>query len=102
MSRLRNLPDGIRLMHTIIHFNFYSRGIEKARAEGDAVKEREEIASSTLIWAKDVAEKFRMDIRVTGRENIPERCSSPRKAARLDSLPRTHWRRFLTSANGSG
>lgn len=71
MGKLKNIPDGIRLVNTILRFNHMSKGIMDARAKKDPVMEREEIGKATKIWANEVARTFKMDIRVQGAENIP-------------------------------
>jgi len=73
MKLIRNLPNFLKLFRSIRIFDFYAKDITAARNEGDPVREREAIAYSTHIWASKVAEMFKMEVTVEGRENIPEK-----------------------------
>ena len=71
MGKLKNLPDGIRLLNSIRVFNRSIPEIDKARASGNPQLERQTIAHYTELWARNVADMFHMDIIVEGTENIP-------------------------------
>jgi 1-acyl-sn-glycerol-3-phosphate acyltransferase len=73
MKLIRNLPNFIKLFRSIRIFDFYAKDITAARKAGDPVREREAIAYSTHIWASKVAEMYKMEVEVEGKENIPEK-----------------------------
>ena len=51
------------------HFHF---SIKKYRDAGDLVKEREQILNSTTTWGSGIVKKYKIDLTVTGTENIPD------------------------------
>lgn len=51
------------------HFHFK---IKKYRDSGDVVKEREQILNSTTTWGRGIMKKYKIDLTVTGLENVPE------------------------------
>ena len=72
MAILRNIPTLFGVLGTISKLDNYSAGIEKAREEGDPVKEREVIGEDIKLWANNVADEFQLKIEVENPENIPE------------------------------
>ena len=71
-SLLRNLPFGIRFLHSIRQYDYGVKIIEDARAAGDAVEERRCTAELVHHWAATTCERFGITVEVTGQENIPE------------------------------
>ncbi len=51
------------------HFHFL---IKEFREKGDVVKEREQILNSTTAWGNGIMKKYKIDLTVTGIENVPD------------------------------
>ena len=72
LSKLKNIPDGARLFYSIASFNHYAKDIDRIRETGDSAAERKAIADATYQWSGDVARRFKIDLKISGTENIPE------------------------------
>ncbi len=69
---IKFIPDGIKLLTSIIPFKIYEKRIAAAKNSGDIEREKKEIAEATFKWASGITKKFPMEIKVIGKENIPK------------------------------
>jgi len=54
------------------HLRYFHHEIKKYRDIGDYEKEREQILNSTSTWGRQIMEKYRIKLNVSGLENVPE------------------------------
>lgn len=54
------------------HLRPFHYKIKGFRDVDDYVKEREQILNSTTTWGKGIMKKFKVDLKVTGLENVPD------------------------------
>lgn len=69
---LKNIGFGIFMYWDLRTISKNKKMIHKYRAEGNLEAERREICQAETTWGRHLIEKTGADIRVTGRENIPE------------------------------
>ena len=63
---------GFWMYFNLRHLRPYHFHIKKYRDINDYEKEREQILNSTLAWGDHIVKKFKIDLKVTGLENVPE------------------------------
>jgi 1-acyl-sn-glycerol-3-phosphate acyltransferase len=63
---------GIWMYFNLRHLRPYHFKIKKYRDIDDYEKEREQILNSTIAWGVHIMKKFKVDLKVTGLENVPE------------------------------
>lgn len=63
---------GFWMYFNLRHLRPYHFKIKKYRDINDYEKEREQILQSTSTWGNQIMKKFKVDLLVTGQENIPE------------------------------
>ena len=73
MGKLNNIPALIQVITSVRGFNKNIREIQKAVEAGDSKAEKELIIEASYDWAHDMATRFRLNVDVHGRENIPEK-----------------------------
>ncbi len=69
---LRSIVPGIRLYLTLANKGHYKRDILRARAVGDVEAERAAIRGALTEWGEDVVRVLKIDLHVTGQENLPK------------------------------
>lgn len=72
MNILKMGPLAMWLYNQLIPLRDINRNIKIAREKGDNEKEREYILKATQKWGKNLMDHAKVDLRVTGRENVPE------------------------------
>lgn len=72
MKVFSNIPGAIKLIDCLKYLKSYKIGIEEAKAEGDAAKEREFILKATSTWGPMVLERFGSKLNIQGMENLPD------------------------------
>jgi len=60
------------MYYRLTHLRHFRREIRKYRALGDYEKEREQILNSTSDWGRQLMERYRIKLNVSGLENLPE------------------------------
>ena len=73
MKIFENIVPVIKLYDSLKYLKVYRKEISVARAAGDFEREREYILKSTSVWGKQLVKAYRIDLNVTGRENLPDR-----------------------------
>lgn len=68
----KNICFAFWMYFNLRHLRNYHYSIKKYRDAGDWVREREEILKSTTTWGKGIMAKYKIDLQVTGLENIPQ------------------------------
>lgn len=68
----KNICFAFWMYFNLRHLRPFHFKIKKYRDLGDDVKEREQILNSTTTWGGGIMKKYRIDLTVTGIENIPE------------------------------
>ena len=63
---------GFWMYFNLRHLRPYHFHIKKYRDIDDYERERKQILNSTLAWGDHIMKKFKIDLKVTGLENIPE------------------------------
>lgn len=71
MKILRNIMPLASIYGSIRSLNDLKIKIEEAKASGDDALEREGILAATDRWGKDIVKRFKINLIVKGRENIP-------------------------------
>lgn len=69
---LKNLSFGAWIYFDLIRLREYKRNIKTSIETGDQETERENILMSTKTWGDDIMKKLKIDLHITGVENIPE------------------------------
>ena len=77
MKIARNVPGACKAVYALKYLNKYKANIYKAREEGDAEFERENILAATSTWGKRMLELFDVELEVHGRENLPTEEDAP-------------------------
>lgn len=72
MRIFSNIPGAIKLIDCLKYLKPYRIGIEEAKAEGNAVKEREFILKATSTWGPMVLDRFGSKLNIHGIENLPD------------------------------
>lgn len=72
MKIFANIPGAIKLVDCLKYLKSYKKGIEEAKAEGDAVKEREFIRKASSTWGPMVLKRLGSTLNVSGIENLPD------------------------------
>ena len=73
MNVARNIIPAIMIYDSLKYLPAFNREITKARAAGDRDKEREFILKSTDTWGSHMVKALKVDLRVTGKGNLPEK-----------------------------
>lgn len=72
MKIFSNIPGAIKLIDCLKYLKAYKIGIEEAKAEGNAEKEREFILKATSTWGPMVLDRFGSKLTIQGIENLPD------------------------------
>lgn len=72
MKILKNIPLATWMYGQLNLLKEANKKIDEARAKEDFEEERKEILKATTQWGTNVRNKFKVDLRVSGTENIPE------------------------------
>lgn len=72
MKIFRNIPFVIWMYHSLRYLNASKKEILDAQATGDIEKEKAGIIKATSTWSKKIIEHYNIDLRIEGKENIPE------------------------------
>lgn len=72
MKIFSNIPGAIKLIDCLKYLKAYKIGIEEAKAEGNAEKEREFILKATSTWGPMVLDRFGSKLTIQGMENLPD------------------------------
>lgn len=72
MKIFANIPGAIKLIDCLKYLKLYKREIEKAKAEGDAAREREYILKASSTWGPMVLKRFGSKLNLIGAENLPD------------------------------
>ena len=72
MKVFRNIPFVFFMYGQLPLLKEIDRKRENAKRAGDFEEERKQILEATSMWGKNVVDKFRVDLRVSGRDNVPE------------------------------
>ena len=67
-----NIGTGITLLASVRKYNKRIKALHQVRDSGDFEKERELIAYNVNNWVNDIIEKFQVDFKIEGQENIPD------------------------------
>jgi 1-acyl-sn-glycerol-3-phosphate acyltransferase len=70
---IKNIIPAIKLVEALRRLGAFKKGILRAREENDFEKEREYILMATKTWGAYLVRVLKIDLRVTGKENLPER-----------------------------
>lgn len=73
MKIFSNIPGAIKLIDCLKYLKAYKIGIEEAKAEGNAEKEREFILKATSTWGPMVLDRFGSKLNIQGMENLPDK-----------------------------
>lgn len=73
MKIFSNIPGAIKLIDCLKYLKAYKIGIEEAKAEGNAEKEREFILKATSTWGPMVLDRFESKLNIQGMENLPDK-----------------------------
>lgn len=68
----KNICFACWMYFNLRHLRYFHFKIKEFRDLGDDVKEREQILNSTLTWGSGIMKKYKIDLTVTGLENVPE------------------------------
>jgi len=69
---LKNICFAIWMYFNLRHLRPFHYKIKNFRESGNFVKEREQILNSTTTWGRGIVKKYKINLIVTGLENIPE------------------------------
>ncbi len=72
MKVFRNIPFVFFMYGQLPLLKEIDRKRESAKRAGDFEEERKQILEATSMWGKNVVDKFGVDLRVSGRDNVPE------------------------------
>lgn len=72
MISIRNIPFAIWVYRYQLSIRHFQKNIRKFKAEGDLEKERIEIRRAEDSWGDALTRKAKIDINVSGLENIPK------------------------------
>lgn len=73
MKIFSNIPGAIKLIDCLKYLKAYKIGIEEAKAESNAEKEREFILKATSTWGPMVLNRFGSKLNIQGMENLPDK-----------------------------
>ncbi|MDD5921952.1 MAG: lysophospholipid acyltransferase family protein [Eubacteriales bacterium] len=72
MAFIQNLPGALRFLGTIRRFKKKHVEIDRARESGNPAEEQAAIASAVSAWSLDAARTMRLELKISGTENIPK------------------------------
>ncbi len=68
----KNIGFAFWMYFNLRHLRHFHFKIKEFRDSGDVIKEREQILKSTTTWGSGIMKKYKIDLTVTGVENLPE------------------------------
>ena len=86
MKIFRNIPGAVKVYSNLRYLNGFKREIDDARAKGDQEREMENICYAISTWGDKLSKSLGMDIKVYGKENLPEKGPVERKTFRKKDL----------------
>jgi len=73
MKIFKNIVLAVRLIESLRCLEPYKSVINKSREDGDFEQEREYILRAMTHWGSYIVDLFKIDLHVTGKENLPDK-----------------------------
>ncbi|MBQ3074431.1 MAG: 1-acyl-sn-glycerol-3-phosphate acyltransferase [Clostridia bacterium] len=73
MKIIQNIIPAIKLYGSLLWVEKYRRQAKRFKEQGNFEEERKALLASTSLWGKMTMRLFKVDLHVTGRENLPQR-----------------------------